>query len=279
MSWENVQWNGDEISRKLSRSCTKLWFHNWCFNRRRGRVIRSWHLNELRRGNGWWKVRWMDPWRFLNYRTHQMLCDWGAEPSCWISPYCKLHDKCTGEQMGGERTSLFRTGGVRALKEMTSSCGSGLTPTHKGPNRLSSGIPHLTWLSFFQEAPSVGWIIKSVQQVYKAICNFTSVLTTTNKQEGYQGANNLTWLPRKCFPCFRTNVFMCTAAAVILLKTNPHHFFIPCHAPVAFIWATAGICSKNPPCSACPASNSRLTQLVIGWWTKERIQQQKRNIL
>lgn len=112
---------------------------------------------------------------------------------------------------------------VRALKEMTSSCGSGLTPTHKGPNRL--GIPHLTWLSFFQEAPSVGWIIKSVQQVYKAVCNFTSALTTTNKQEDYQGANNLTWLPRKCFPCFRINIFVCTAAAVILLKTNPHPLF------------------------------------------------------
>lgn len=22
------------------------------------------------------------------------------QPSCWISPYCKLHDKCTGEQRG-----------------------------------------------------------------------------------------------------------------------------------------------------------------------------------
>lgn len=96
---------------------------------------------------------------------------------------------------------------------------------HTGPNRLSSGIPHLTWLSFFQEAPSVGWIIKPVQQVYKAVCNFTSVLTTTNKQEDYQGANNLTWLPHKCFPCFRINLFMCTAAAVILLKTNPHPLF------------------------------------------------------
>lgn len=125
----------------------------------------------------------------------------------------------------GKGTLYSEQVAVHALKEMTSSCGSGLTPTHKGPNRLSSGIPHLTWLSFFQEAPSVGWIIKSVQQVYKAVCNFTSVLTTTNKQEGYQGANNLTWLPCNCFPCFRINVFMCTAAAVILLKTNPHPLF------------------------------------------------------
>lgn len=110
------------------------------------------------------------------------------QPSCWISPYCKLHDKCAGEQGGS--TTLFRTGGHSCLgrnDKQLWQCARSNTQKHKQAFSWNPPFDMIFCLlrcsvSFCPSSSSpnpAGQTLQSVLQLYKTACNLTSVSMTS----------------------------------------------------------------------------------------------------
>lgn len=148
MPCEKAQWiRDDEISRKPPTSAS----FPWRVNRQREAVRRR--LEKRRQGNDWQKkkmVRWTQVCKLSCFIRCSAV---GERQSPHVAYRFTVNDMIDAEKSRGEGSGALylEQVAIRAWKEMTCSCGSGLAPTHRGPGWLSHGIPQLTWLLSFKK--------------------------------------------------------------------------------------------------------------------------------